>query len=57
VNDGTYAIAANSFKVFSATMWKPQLYGQEGNPVARSAKAFQTVNIQFVGLVEQIGYL
>jgi hypothetical protein len=57
VRDGTFAIPKNAFKVFSAIMWKPLLYGEDGVPVARSPYAMQTVNIQFVNLVEQIGYL
>jgi len=57
VRDGTYAIAANAFKVWKATMWKPLLFGQEGAPVARTAKLYQTVQIKFVDAVEQVGYL
>ena len=57
VRDGTFAIAKNAFKVYSAIMWKPLLFGQEGTPVARSPYTLQTVNIQFVNLVEQVGYL
>lgn len=57
VRDGTKAVAANAFKVFSCTMWKPLIYGQEGTPVAKSPYAIQTVNLQFINLVEQVGYL
>lgn len=57
IRDGTSSIASDAFKVFSATMWKPLLYGQEGVPVVKSPYALQTVNIQFVNLVEQVGYL
>jgi hypothetical protein len=57
VRDGTHAVAENAFKVFSAMMWKPLLYGQEGVPIAKSPYVMQTVNIQFVNLVEQVGYL
>lgn len=57
MRDGTIPMAENAFKVYSAIMWKPMLFGKEGNPVAKSAVAMQTVNIQFMNLVEQIGYL
>lgn len=57
IRDGTKAVAKNAFKVFSAIMWKPLLYGQEGVPVAKSPYTMQTVNLQFVNLVEQVGYL
>ena len=57
MRDGTVPMAENAFKVYSAIMWKPMLFGKEGNPVAKSALAMQTVNIQFMNLVEQIGYL
>ena len=57
MRDGTIPMAENAFKVYSAIMWKPMLFGKEGNPVAKSARAMQTVNIQFMNLVEQIGYL
>ena len=57
VRDGTFAIAANAFKIYKATMWKPLLFGQEGEPIVRTSKAYQTVQIKFVNAVEQIGYL
>jgi hypothetical protein len=57
VRDGTYAVAANAFKVYKATMWKPLLFGQEGSPIVRTAKAYQTVQVKLVNAVEQIGYL
>jgi len=57
IRDGTHAIAANAFRTFAAVMWKPLLYGQEGTPVAKSPYTLQTVNLQFVNLVEQVGYL
>jgi hypothetical protein len=55
--DGTHAIAANAFKVFSAIMWKPLLFGQDGNAVVKSPYALQSVKLQFVNLVEIAGYL
>ena len=57
IRDATFAKPSESFKTFSAIMWKPLLYGEEGTPIARSIKSYQTVNVQFVGLVEQVGYL
>jgi hypothetical protein len=57
IRDGTHAIAANAFKVFSAIMWKPLLFGQDGNAVVRSPYALQSVKIQFVNLIEIAGYL
>ncbi|MFA5035653.1 MAG: hypothetical protein WC479_00550 [Candidatus Izemoplasmatales bacterium] len=57
IRDGTHAVAANAFKVFSAVMWKPLLFGQDGNPIVRSPYAMQSVKLQFVNLVEVAGYL
>jgi hypothetical protein len=57
MRDGTHAVAANAFKVFSAIMWKPLLFGQDGNSVVRSPYAMQSVKIQFVNLIEVPGYL
>lgn len=57
VRDGTYPNPASSFKVFSAVMWKPILTGQEGVSVVRTAKAYQTVKIAFMNVIEQAGYL
>lgn len=57
VRNGTYAIPSKAFKVYRATMWQPLLYGEEGSPVAKTAKMYQTVQIKFVDAVEQVGYL
>lgn len=57
MRDGTVPMAENAFKVYSCIMWKPMLFGKEGNPVAKSVLAMQSVNIQFMNLVEQVGYL
>lgn len=57
IRDGTIAQPRNAFKVYNATMWKPILSGEEGVPVARSPYVLQTVQLKFVNLVEQIGYL
>lgn len=57
LRDGTHAIPSNSFGIYSCKMWKPILSGEEGVPVARSPYALQTVQIKFVDLVEQVGYL
>lgn len=46
---------ASEFFTFSAVMIEPDLSGSEGVPVARSAYAFQTVQIQFRKLVKQGG--
>lgn len=52
MRDGTIISPANAFRVFSATMWKPLLSGQEGTPIVKSPYAMQTVKLQFVNLVE-----
>jgi len=55
VRDGTKSVPETAFKVYSAMMWKPLIYGTEGTPVVKSPYAIQTVNLQFVNLVEQSG--
>jgi hypothetical protein len=55
MRDGTKAIPELAFKVYSAIMWKPLIYGSEGTPVVKSPYAIQTVNVQFVNLIEQSG--
>jgi hypothetical protein len=59
MRDGTNAIAANAFRVFSAIMWKPLLFGQDGNAIVKTPYAMQSVKLQFVNLVElsQVYYL
>jgi hypothetical protein len=57
IRDGTHSIPSQAFKVFRAVMWKPLLYGDEGSPVAKSAKIYQTVQVKFVDAVVQVGYL
>jgi len=57
VRDGTYAVPSTAFKVYRATMWQPLLYGEEGSPVAKTARLYQTVQIKFVDAVVQVGYL
>jgi hypothetical protein len=52
IRDGTHAVAANAFKSFTAIMWKPLLFGQDGNAVVKSPYAMQSVRLQFVNLVE-----
>lgn len=51
IRDGTYPNPAKAFKLYSARMWKPLLFGQEGQPVNRTPYVIQTVHIQFVNLV------
>ena len=55
--DGSYPNPRTSFGMFSATMWKPIITGEEGVFVARSPYVVQTVKIQFVNMVELSGYL
>lgn len=55
--DGTIALAENAFSVFYAIMYRPSVAGQEGVPVARSAKAYQSVTIQFRLISEHSEYL
>ena len=55
LRDGTRSNIASSFRVFTAVMWKPMLFGQEGTPVVKTPYAMQTVKIQFVNLVELTG--
>jgi hypothetical protein len=55
VRDGTHASAADAFKVYSAMLWKPLLFGEDGNPVVRTPYAMQSVKLQFVNLVEMVG--
>lgn len=57
IRDGTFAIAANAFNVYKVTMWKPLLFGQDGEPVVRTAMVYQTVQVKFVNAVLQTGYL
>jgi len=57
LRDGTFRSPAASFKIYSCKMWKPILSGEEGVPIARSPYALQTVQLKFVDLVEQVGYL
>lgn len=57
VRDGTHAVPSKAFKVYKATMWQPLLYGEEGSPVAKTARLYQTVQIKYVDAVEQVGYL
>jgi len=57
IRDGTHAIPANAFRVYSCMMWKPILSGEEGVPVVKSPYVMQTVQVKFVDLVEQVGYL
>lgn len=52
IRDGTNAIAANAFRVFSAMMWKPLLSGQDGNAIVKSPYAMQSVKLQFINLIE-----
>ena len=55
IRDGTFSNAAISFKVFSAMLWKPLLFGEDGNPIVRTPYAMQSVKLQFVNLVEMVG--
>ena len=55
--DALHAQPHLSFKVYSAIMWKPVLSGQEGTPIVRSPYALQSVQIKFLGMVEQVGYI
>lgn len=57
VRDGTYNKPSLAFKVYSCIMWKPILSGEEGVPVAKSPYVLQTVQLKFIDLVEQVGYL
>ena len=53
---GMYSNPKISFALFTATMWKPILSGEEGVNVAQSPYVMQTVKIQFVNMVEVSGY-
>ena len=55
--DGDSAIASEGFSVFYAIMYRPILSGQEGVPIARSSKAYQSVKITFKLLSEHTEYL
>lgn len=57
VRDGIYAIPKLAFNIYKATMWKPLLFGQEGSPIVRTSLVYQTVQLKFVNIVKQIGYL
>lgn len=57
MRDGTIARADQSFNVFYGTMWVPFLFGQEGTPVAKSNRVYNTVQFKFVDVVLQTGYL
>lgn len=57
LRDGTIALPRNSFFVYSCKMWKPILSGEEGVPVARSPYALQTVQIKFVDVTIEPGYM
>lgn len=57
VRDGTFAVPSKAFKVYRAMMWQPLLYGEEGSPVAKTARMYQTVQIKYVDAVVQVGYL
>lgn len=52
LRDGQFPEPQLSFKVFDCTVWRPELFGPDGTPVARSSKAIQTVRFQFINLVE-----
>lgn len=49
---GTKAGAAEQLQDFTATVWRPEVFGPEGTPVVRSVKATQAVMFQFTNLVE-----
>lgn len=40
------------FKTFQATVYRPELFGNEGSMIVRSFEAYQTVKITFTNLVE-----
>lgn len=48
---GDFASPAQAFYNFSCTVWRPEVFGPDGNPVARSAFSFQTVKFVFTNLV------
>ena len=54
--DGRTHAPAEAFNVYSAKMWWPLLYGDEGVPIARSPYAFQTIDIQFKNVVFWASY-
>ncbi len=49
---GDFPSPEEGFFDFDVTVWRPEVFGPEGTPIARSAKAFQTVEINFTNLVE-----
>jgi len=57
IRDGRYSRPSLEFDRYSAIMWWPLLFGQEGVPIARSPFVMQTVKIQFVNVVLYSGYL
>ena len=55
--DGDYALPEEGFSVWYAIMYRPILAGQEGVPIARSNKAYQSVKIMFRLLSEHTQYI
>lgn len=55
--DGRYHNPSEAFSTYSALMWWPLVFGQEGVPVARSPYVMQTVKIQFKNAIFWAGYL
>jgi hypothetical protein len=55
--DGNYALPEDAFSVYYAIMYRPILSGEEGVPIARSSKAYQSVKIMFRLLSEHIEYI
>lgn len=53
VRQGDSASPRNAFKNYECTVWRPEMFGPDGQPIVRSGKALQTVKFKFVNLVEQ----
>lgn len=45
---GDFGGPKSSFEYFSATLWRPYLAGQDGTPITRTNKAFQSLRLQFL---------
>lgn len=49
---GDFPSPQEGFFNFDVTVWRPEIFGPEGTPITRSAKAIQSVQITFTNLVE-----
>lgn len=48
---GDFAGPAQSFANFKCTVWRPQVFGQDGEPVVNTNQAYQSVRLKFTNLV------